>query len=99
MWDVEPEIFDLNMTLNAMSHLNLLEDVQPLVQTSAPASNILGRPSSIHDVELQYVNDEDVDPFQDMQLDLLYTIILVECSLFFDETLNFVFTITPFYMR
>jgi hypothetical protein len=61
MWDVEPEISDLNMTLNAMSHLNLLEDVQPPVQTSAPASNIIGRPSSIHDVELQYVNDEDVD--------------------------------------
>jgi hypothetical protein len=66
MWDVEPEISDLNMTLNAMSHLNLLEDVQPPVQTSTLASNILGRPSSIHDVELQYVNDEDVDPFHDM---------------------------------
>jgi hypothetical protein len=66
MWDVEPEISDLNMTLNAMSHLDLLEDVQPPVQTSATASNILGRPSSIHDVELQYVDDEDVDPFQDM---------------------------------
>ena len=66
MWDVEPEISDLNMTLNAMSHFNLLEDVQPPVQTSAPASNILGCPSSIHDVELQYVNDEDVDPFHDM---------------------------------
>jgi hypothetical protein len=31
MWDVEPEISDLNMTLNAMTHLNLLEDVTPLV--------------------------------------------------------------------
>jgi hypothetical protein len=66
MWDVQPEIYDLNMTLNAMSHLNLLEDVQPPVQTSATASNILGRPSSIHGVQLQYVDDEDVDPFQDM---------------------------------
>ena len=54
------------MTLNAMTHLNLLEDVQPPVQTSAPTSNIIGCPSSIHDVELQYVNDEDVDPFHDM---------------------------------
>jgi hypothetical protein len=66
MWDVEPEISDLNMTLNAMTHLNLLEDVQPPVQTSATDSNIPRHPSCIHDVELQYVNDEDVDPFQDM---------------------------------
>jgi len=35
MWDVEPEISDLNMTLNAMTHLNLLEDVTPPVPTSA----------------------------------------------------------------
>ena len=60
---MEPEISDLNMTLNAMSHLDLLEDVQPPVQTSATTSNILRRPLSIHDVELQYVDDEDVDPF------------------------------------
>jgi hypothetical protein len=66
MWDVEPEISNLNMTLNAMTHLNLLEDVQPPVQTSATASNIPRHPSCIHDVELQYVDDEDVDPFQDM---------------------------------
>jgi hypothetical protein len=66
MWDVEPEISDLNMTLNAMNHLNLLEDVQPLVHTSASTSNIPRHPSCIQDVELQYVDDEDVDPFQDM---------------------------------
>jgi len=29
MWDVEPEISDLNLTLNAMTHLNLLEDIVP----------------------------------------------------------------------
>jgi hypothetical protein len=66
MWDVEPETSDLNMTLNAMTHLNLLEDVTLPVHTFVATSNIPGPPSSIHDVELQYANDEDVDPFHDM---------------------------------
>jgi hypothetical protein len=66
MWDVEPETPDLNMTLNAMTHLNLLEDVTLPVHTFVATSNIPGPPSSIHDVELQYANDEDVDPFHDM---------------------------------
>eukprot|EP00253_Pinus_taeda_P004499 PITA_04499 len=65
MWDVEPEISDLNLTLNAMTHLNLLEDiVPPPVQPTVATSYILGPPSSIHDVELQYA--EDRDPFEDM---------------------------------
>ena len=66
MWDVKPKISDLNMTLNAMTHLNLLEDVPPSVHTSSTTSNIHAPPLSIHDVELQYVDDHDVDPFQDM---------------------------------
>ena len=67
MWDVEPEISDLNMTLNAMTHLNLLEDVvPPPVQPFNVATYILGSPSFIHDVELQYAEEENVDPFEDM---------------------------------
>jgi hypothetical protein len=66
MWDVEPEIFDLNMTLNAMTHLNVLEDVTLPVPTSVATSNNLAPPPFIHDVGLQYVDDEDVDPFQDL---------------------------------
>ena len=66
MWDVEPEIFDLNMSLNAMGHLNLLDDVTPPVQPSSSAYNIPSTPMFIHEVELLYANDEDVDPFQDM---------------------------------
>eukprot|EP00253_Pinus_taeda_P010692 PITA_10692 len=65
MWDVEPEISDLNLTLNAMTHLNLLEDiVPPPVQPTDATSYIPGPPSSIHDVELQYA--EDIDPFDDL---------------------------------
>jgi hypothetical protein len=64
MWSLK--ISDLNMTLNAMTHLNLLEDVPPSVHTFSTASNIHAPPLSIHDVELQYVDDHDVDPFQDM---------------------------------
>eukprot|EP00253_Pinus_taeda_P031593 PITA_31593 len=64
MWNVELEISDLNLTLNAMTHLNLLEDiVPPPVQPTDATSYIPGPPSSIHDVELQYV--EDIDPFED----------------------------------
>ena len=78
MWDVEPEISDLNMTLNAMTHLNLLEEVTPPVQPSSTTYNISNPPPSIHDVDIQYV-DEDMDPFHDMSLDIhiLYIIILV----------------------
>ena len=65
MWDVELEISDLNLTLNAMTHLNLLEDiVPPPVQLTDAASYIPGPPSSIHDVELQHA--KDIDPFEDM---------------------------------
>jgi hypothetical protein len=78
MWDVELEISDLNMTLNVMTHLNLLEDLTPSMLPSAATSNILDSSLSNHVVELQYADDEDVDPFQDMSLDLLYIIILVE---------------------
>ena len=49
-----------------MTHLNLLDDVTPPVEPSSAAYNILNAPMSIHDVELQYTNDEDVDPFMDM---------------------------------
>jgi len=71
MWDVEPETSDLNMTLNAMTHLNLLEDIVPLVQPSSDAaSTIPGPATSIHDVDVQvefpYADYEDVDPFQDL---------------------------------
>ena len=66
MWDVEPEIFDLNMTLNAMTHINLLEDATQSIPTSTATFDIPGPPSSIHDVELQYADDDDVDPFQDL---------------------------------
>ena len=66
MWDVGPEISDLNMTLNAMTHLNLLEDVTPPVQLFDAVSNIPSPPTSIHDVELQYAEYEDVDPFEDL---------------------------------
>jgi hypothetical protein len=66
MWDVESEIYDLNMTLNAKTHLNFVEDVPLPVLISATTSNIPSPPSSIHDVELQYVDDEDVDPFRDL---------------------------------
>ena len=71
MWDVEPETSDLNMTLNAMTHLNLLEDIVPLVQPSSDAaSTIPGSATSIHDVDVQvefpYADYEDVDPFQDL---------------------------------
>ena len=65
MWDVEPEISDLNMALNAMPHLNLLEEVAPPVQPSSTAYNISNPPSSFHDVEIQYA-DEEIDPFHDM---------------------------------
>ena len=66
MWDVEPKIFDLNLTLNCMTNLNLFEDiVQPLVQPTYATSYIPGSPSSIHNVQLQYV-EENVDPFEDM---------------------------------
>ena len=64
MWDVEPEISDLNMTLNAMTHLNLLEEVTPPVQPST-TYNISNPPPSVHDVEIQYV-DADMDPFHDI---------------------------------
>ena len=54
------------MTLNAMTHLNLLEDiVPPPVQPTNATSYIPRPPSSIHDVELQYA-EENVDPFEDM---------------------------------
>jgi hypothetical protein len=49
-----------------MTHLNLLEDVTPPIDPFATTSNILGPLSSIHDVDLQSADDEDVDPFQDM---------------------------------
>ena len=66
MWDVEPEISDLNLTLNAMTHLNLPEDiVPPQVQPTDATSYIPWPPSSIHDVELQYAKD-NADPFEDM---------------------------------
>ena len=66
MWDVEPEISDLNLTLNVVTHLNILEDiVPPPVQPTDATSYIPGPPSSIHDVELQYAED-NVDPFEDM---------------------------------
>jgi hypothetical protein len=54
MWDVELEISDLNITLNVTTHFNLLQDVTPPIHPFATTSNILGPPSSIHDVELQY---------------------------------------------
>ena len=65
MWDVEPEISDLNMALNAMPHLNLLEEVAPPVQPSSTTYNISNPPPSIHDVEIQYV-DENMDPLHVM---------------------------------
>ena len=65
MWDVEPEISHLNMTLNAMTHLNILEEITPPVQPSSTVYNISNPPPSIHDVEIQYA-DEDIDPFHDM---------------------------------
>ena len=49
MWNVEFEISNLNMTLNALTHLNLLEDVTPLVQPSNEVSNISRSLSSIHE--------------------------------------------------
>ena len=61
------------------------------MQTSAIASNIPRHPSFIHDVELQYVDDEDVDPFQ-VGLIVDYQI----SKVFNDETLIFVFTIIHF---
>jgi hypothetical protein len=59
-------ISNLNMSLNAMTHLNLLEDVTPPIQPLPEASKIPGLPTFIHHVEVQYVDVEDVDPFQDM---------------------------------
>ena len=64
MWD-EPEISDLNLTLNAMTHLNLIEDIVPPPVPTDATSYIPGPSSSIHDVELQYAED-NVDPFEDM---------------------------------
>ena len=64
MWDVEPEISDLNMTLNAMTHLNLLKDATQSFPNSTTTFGIPGPPSSVHDVELQYADDDDVDPFR-----------------------------------
>lgn len=49
-----------------MTHLNLLENATQTILTSTAIFDIPGAPSSIHDVELQYVDDEDVDPFEDL---------------------------------
>ena len=49
-----------------MTHLNLLDNVTILVQPSSMIYDIPNPPVCIHDVELQYANDEDVDPFQEM---------------------------------
>lgn len=54
------------MILNVKTHLNLVEDVTQLVPTSAATFDISGPPLSIHDVELQYAEDEDVEPFYDL---------------------------------
>jgi hypothetical protein len=96
MWDVELEIFDLNTTLNAMTHLNLFQDVTPPVHPFAIASNILGPPLSIYDVELQYADDEDIDPFQYMYLDGGPIVHYLTSRVLCDETLNFVFIIILF---
>lgn len=36
------------------------------IPTSIATFDIPSAPLSIHDVELQYANDDDVDPFQDL---------------------------------
>jgi len=57
---------DMWQQLGHPTHLNLLEDVTPPVQLFDAASNIPSPPTSIHDVELQYAEYEDVDPFEDI---------------------------------
>jgi len=74
----------LNMTRNAMTHLNL------------PSLNIPCPHSSIHDVELQYADDEDIDPFQYMYLDGGPIVHYLTSRVLCDETLNFVFIIILF---
>jgi hypothetical protein len=69
MWDVEDEMIDLALSLNAMCHLNLVEDVTPPIQSSIGPSHIRtskirDSPRSIHDLDLQYRDDED--SFDDM---------------------------------
>jgi hypothetical protein len=65
LWDLEPELPDLDMTLNAMSQMNPFDEGAPSSGhgSNAPASTSRGGESASVDVDLRHM-DEDI--FDDM---------------------------------
>ena len=64
LWDVESELSDLDMTLNARSHMNLFDVESPIGgSSSGHGSNV---PTSGDDVELLSDRNDFEDIFDDM---------------------------------
>ena len=64
LWDLEPELVDLDMALTAMSHLDLFDEESPTIASSGGhGSNVPSFGEDEHDVELRYI---DEDFFDDM---------------------------------
>ena len=64
LWDLEPELAELDMELSAMSHLNLFDEESPAIASSrGHGSNVPSFGEDEHDVELRYM---DEDFFDDM---------------------------------
>lgn len=61
LWDVEPELPDLDMMLNVMSHMTLFDEEAPIVGSSSGHGS--NAPTPGEDVDLNYM-DEDI--FDDM---------------------------------
>ena len=65
LWDLEPELVDLDMELSAMCHLNLFDEEAPTIASSSRhGSNVCSSGEDVHDdVELRFM---DKDFFYDM---------------------------------
>ena len=61
LWDLEPELSDLDMTLNAMSHMNPFDEGAPSSgqRSNVPASTSRDNENASVDVGLHHM-DEDI---------------------------------------
>ena len=60
LWDVEPKLPNLDMTLNAMSHMNLFDAESPIGGSSSGHGSNVPSPTSRDDVEPSSDMNEDI---------------------------------------
>lgn len=72
LWDVEPELADLDMALSAMSHLNLFDEEAPTIASSSGHGSSVpsSREDGHDDVELRYMDEEFFDDMRFCEFNL-----------------------------